>query len=83
MGCDFIRLVFLSVVVYTNYMGMTEVELTISNPRNGKQSVTDIFLVDGGAAYTVVPASIVEKLKLEPQFTRGFLQFIKSIKRLC
>ena len=53
-------------------MGMTEVKLTIKNPYNGKKGITGDFLVDSGAAYTVVPAAMVAKLNLKPRFKREF-----------
>ena len=62
-------------------MGMTDVQLTIKNLET-KVSVTEDFLVDSGANYTVIPQSIVKKLQLKPSFTREFvLADGKKIKR--
>lgn len=52
-------------------MGMTTVELTITNPEN-KRTITDEFLVDSGSFYTVLPKQMVEKLEIEPNFTQQF-----------
>lgn len=61
---------------------MTEVTLTIKNPLDPKNSISYSFLVDSGAAYTVVPGNIVDKLKLKPSFEREFiLADGKKIKR--
>lgn len=62
-------------------MGMTDVELTIKHPKTGKSIKTD-FLVDSGAAYTVIPKILVDKLGLTANFTREFiLADGKKIKR--
>lgn len=63
-------------------MGMTDVELTIRNPQKVSRSVKADFLVDSGAAYTVVPKNIVERLDLKPSFYREFiLADGKKVKR--
>ena len=54
-------------------MGRMEVELTIKNPKDMKRLATTDFLVDSGAAYTVVPATLVKKLSLKPNFHREFI----------
>lgn len=54
-------------------MGMTEVELTIKNPTNPKQTHTMEYLVDSGALFTVVPFEVVQKLKLKPSIKREFI----------
>lgn len=51
---------------------MTEVTLTIKNPRDPRQAVKADFLVDSGALYTVVPAELVKKVRLKPSFSRDF-----------
>jgi len=61
---------------------MTDVRLTIKNPDDKTKSVTADFLVDSGAGYTLVPASIVQKLALKPSFYREFsLADGKKVKR--
>lgn len=57
--------------------------LIIKNPLNPKKTAKIDFLVDSGAAYTVVPGNIVSRLKLKPSFEREFiLADGKKIKRL-
>src|SRR3989338_10074791 len=64
-------------------MGMTDVTLTVKNPRDPKKAATVDFLVDSGAAYTVVPGKIVKQLKLKASFAREFiLADGKKIKRM-
>ena len=43
-------------------MGLTHIEASISNPAKPKRSVRLSFLVDSGALYSVVPASVLRKL---------------------
>jgi clan AA aspartic protease len=63
-------------------MGMTEVKLTIKNPRYPERAVTAKFLVDSGAHYTVLPQEIVKKLGLKPSYSQEFnLADGKTIKR--
>ena len=63
-------------------MGMTDVELTIKHPTDPKKSITQDFLVDSGATYTVLPASTVTTLGLKPNFYREFvLADGKKVKR--
>lgn len=56
-----------------NDMGMTDVTLTIKNTLDSSKIAKDDFLVDSGAAYTVIPAKIVKKLGLTPNFYRDFV----------
>lgn len=63
-------------------MGMTNVTLTVKNPSNPKRSITDEFLVDSGAAFTVLPKKLVQKLQLKPKFEQEFtLADGKIVKR--
>lgn len=56
--------------------------LTIKNPQNPKLKITDRFLVDSGAAMTVLPASLAKKLKLKPVYEKEFsLADGKVVKR--
>ena len=48
-------------------MGMTDVSLTIKNPRYPQKKYQGEFLVDSGATYTVVPELILNKLGVQPQ----------------
>lgn len=62
---------------------MTQVTLIIKNPGDPKKTAKIDFLVDSGAAYTVVPGAIVNQLKLKPSFEREFvLADGKKIKRM-
>lgn len=62
---------------------MTQVTLIIKNPRDPKKTAKIDFLVDSGAAYTVVPGTIVNRLKLKASFEREFiLADGKKIKRM-
>jgi aspartyl protease family protein len=63
-------------------MGMTDVTLTIKSTIDPSKIAKDDFLVDSGAAYTVIPAKIVKKLGLTPNFYRDFvLADGKRVKR--
>jgi len=63
-------------------MGLTQVNLKITNPKNSKKIVQDDFLVDSGASYTVLPQHMVKKLNLKPSWTQKFtLADGKKIKR--
>lgn len=53
-------------------MELTNLEITIQNPANSKKS-TQKFLVDSGAAYSVVPARILKKLGIVPTTKRRFI----------
>lgn len=52
-------------------MGLTTVTLTITNPEN-KKTLTEEFIVDSGAFYTVLPRRMVEELGLKPNFRQEF-----------
>ena len=58
--------------VESKYMGMTKVTLTIKNVRSPKRRITDRFLVDSGADFTVLPDELVKKLNLKPTGERKF-----------
>jgi len=53
-------------------MGMTTVTIKIKNPANPKKTFESEFLVDSGATYTVVPASILEKLGIAVKGEEAF-----------
>ncbi len=64
-------------------MGMTDVTLTIKHPTDLKKATEADFLVDSGAAFTVIPYRIVQKLGLQPNFSRQFtLADGRKIKRM-
>jgi clan AA aspartic protease len=48
-------------------MGLGDVRVLISNPRNRAASVELAFHVDSGAIYSVVPREILAKLGVEPE----------------
>ena len=53
-------------------VGLTHVELSIANPAKPKRSVRLSLLVDSGAVYSVVPASVLRKLGIKPHSRRTF-----------
>lgn len=53
-------------------MGLTTATLEIKNPYKLKKSIKADFLVDSGAAYTVLPEEIVKKLGLKPNYEQEF-----------
>lgn len=53
-------------------MGLTTVTLTITNPENKAKTITEEFLVDSGAFYTVLPKRMVERLDLKPNYRQDF-----------
>lgn len=54
-------------------MGLTNLELTIKNPAQPEKQITEKFLVDSGAAYSVMPASVLKNLGIVPHSTRKFI----------
>lgn len=54
-------------------MGITKVILKVKNPQNPQKFIEEEFLVDSGAAFTVLPQKYAEKLGLKPSFEQGFL----------
>lgn len=53
-------------------VGLTHIEASIANPAKPKQSVRLSFLVDSGAVYSVVPASVLRRLGIKPHSRRTF-----------
>ncbi len=53
-------------------MGTTTVSLKVINPRNPAKVFEGDFLVDSGAAYTVVPEKVLKKLGIEPKWEEKF-----------
>lgn len=63
-------------------MGITNVKLTVKNPLKPEKGITQQFLVDTGAHYTVIPQLMVKKLGLKPSHIQEFsLADGKIIKR--
>ena len=54
-------------------MGLTFIKLTIANPANPRKSADLQFLVDSGAAYSVVPTSLLKRLGIKPTSKRTFI----------
>jgi len=59
-------------MVYYPRMGITTISATITSLENPKNKVSGKFMVDTGAAYTVLPQALVDKLHLKPVKTQEF-----------
>lgn len=59
-------------LLYTTSMGTTVVKLIIKNPINPSKKIEGEFLVDSGAHYTVLPASMVKRLGLKGAYEQKF-----------
>jgi len=53
-------------------MAVTYLDIDISNPQKSGKSVIGHFLVDSGAVYSVVPATVLKKLKISKTDTQKF-----------
>ncbi len=53
-------------------MGLTVLELEVSNPAHPERAVRLEFLVDSGAVYSVVPAPVLEELGIRPLAEQEF-----------
>lgn len=53
-------------------MGLTVLELEVGNPANPRVTESVEFLIDSGAIYSVVPASTLTKLGIEPLVDQEF-----------
>lgn len=53
-------------------MAITYLNLMIKNPQLLDKSSVERFLVDSGAVYSVVPASVLKKLKIKPTDKQKF-----------
>ncbi len=58
---------------YNLLVGITKVNLKISNPKNSKKFFKGEFLVDSGASFTVVPASELKKMGIKPNREERFV----------
>lgn len=47
-------------------MGLTYIQASIANPARSRRRTRLKFLVDSGAAYSVVPASVLTRLGIKP-----------------
>ena len=54
-------------------MGLTYIRVSIANPARPRRSARLKFLVDSGAVYSVVPASVLRRLGIKPGKTRSFI----------
>ena len=54
-------------------MGLTFIEATIVNPARPRKTARVKFLVDSGAAYSVVPASILRRVGIKARTSRRFI----------
>ena len=53
-------------------MGLTVLEINVGNPAKPKITQPVEFLIDSGAIYSVVPASILKKLGIKPISEQSF-----------
>ncbi len=53
-------------------MGYVKVATKIGNPADRSKSIRLDLLADTGAIYTAIPASLLEKISIEPKSTRRF-----------
>jgi len=53
-------------------MGIITAPIKVSNIKDEKKSLEDVFLVDSGAQYTVLPEKDWKKLKLKPDRKQKF-----------
>jgi clan AA aspartic protease len=53
-------------------VGLTVLEIEVGNPANPEVTESVEFLIDSGAIYSVVPASVLEKLGIKPLAEEGF-----------
>jgi len=54
-------------------MGLTFIEATIANPARPRKTARLKFLVDSGAAYSVVPASVLRRVGIKARTSRSFI----------
>lgn len=54
-------------------MGLTFVTVRVGNPANGGPGEDVSCLVDSGAVYSLIPATVLRKLGVEPHSTREFV----------
>ena len=54
-------------------MGLTYIQANIANPARPRRSARLRFLVDSGAQYSVVPATVLRRLGIKPGRTKTFI----------
>ncbi len=54
-------------------MGLTYIQATIANPARPKKGARLKFLVDSGAAYSLVPTAVLRRLGIKPRTKRTFI----------
>jgi clan AA aspartic protease len=54
-------------------MGLTYIKVQIANPARPRRNATLKFLVDSGAAYSVVPTPVLRRLGIKPGKTKSFI----------
>jgi predicted aspartyl protease len=54
-------------------MGLTYIRASIANPARPRRSARLKFLVDSGAMYSVVPASVLQRLGIKPGKAKTFI----------
>ena len=54
-------------------MGLTHVEVEVAGPASPDSSEAVTFLVDSGAIHSVVPATVLDRLGIEPLDTQEFM----------
>lgn len=54
-------------------MGVTKVVLRVKNPKDEKKFIEKEFLVDSGAAFTVVPKPLLDKISIKPVREQRFI----------
>ena len=53
-------------------MGLTRLNIAISNPSDKERAETVEMLIDSGAIFSIVPASLLERLGIEPDSAETF-----------
>ncbi len=54
-------------------MGLTHIQASVANPARPRRRARLKFLVDSGALYSVVPASVLRRLGIKPGKTKSFI----------
>jgi clan AA aspartic protease len=54
-------------------MGLTYIHVRVANPAQPRRRARLTFLVDSGAFYSVVPASVLQRLGIKPGKTTRFI----------
>jgi len=54
-------------------MGLIYIQATIANPAKPRRTARVKFLIDAGAAYSVVPAPVLKRLGIEPARSKSFI----------